>query len=143
MNSVKNTGIKFLILVIVFLAALNFTSCSKNPVSANGGAKISGNWEGAFNHPDYYSGYLTMMLNQSGNSISGTYHLAFYYGYSDGPKYDGNVTGTVSQSGKYDISLLNNDFTYNCSLTLDADTLNGNWVSKTNSKSGSLSVHKN
>ena len=127
MNSIKKSGMKILFPVIVLLLGLTLAACSKDPVSPNGATvndgPLSGNWEGAFNHPDYYSGYITMDLSQSGGLISGTYHLNFYYGYSDGPEYDGDVTGTISPSGNYNLSLLNNDFTYNCDLTLSTDAL--------------------
>ena len=146
MNSIKKSGMKILFLAIVLLLGLNLAACSKDPVSANNvqvnDRPLSGNWEGAFNHPDYYSGYITMDLSQSGGTISGTYHLNFYYGYSNGPVYDGNVTGTISQSGNYNLSLLNSDFTYNCDLTLSTDALEGSWVSDNRSKSGSLLVHR-
>jgi hypothetical protein len=141
MNSVRKSGLDLFFLAAAIILVLNLAACSQNSVSPNDGP-LSGSWNGAFSHPDYYAGYLTMNISQSGNSISGSYNLDFYYGYSDGPKYDGNVTGTVSQSGYYNISLLNSDFTYNCNLSLSSDSLNGSWVSVSGSKSGSVDVHK-
>ncbi|MCW8811330.1 MAG: hypothetical protein OQJ93_08130 [Ignavibacteriaceae bacterium] len=142
MNTIKQTAKGLLTILALLIAMINFSACSKdeNPVSP-GETNISGSWKGPFNHPAYYSGYLEMSVVQNNNNVTGTFHLYLSPGYS-GEDYYGNVTGSPSNNGKYNLSLINTDFTYACDLTLNPDSLSGNWVSTSNGTTGTLTVIK-
>ncbi len=139
-NQFKVRLFKFFIFIMI---VTGLSACSKdnNPAGPEG-TNISGHWEGPFNHPSYYSGYLKMDINQNNGSLSGSFTVTLFPGYSQGKNYTGNITGNNKGNDSYNLTLINSQHTWVCSLELNADTLSGGWVAAGESVSGTLSAIK-
>ncbi len=140
-NQFKVRLFKFFIFIMI---VTGLSACSKdnNPAEPEE-TNVSGHWEGPFTHPSYYSGYLKMDINQNSNLLSGTFTLTLYPGYSQGKIYTGNIKGSANKNSSYNLTLINSEYTWACSLKLNTDTLIGDWVSPGESVSGTLSAIKN
>lgn len=147
MNTLNQFGKRLLVIPVIFLLAMNFSTCSEDPVTPEI-ENISGKWEGPFEHPGYDGGSVKLNILDNDGNLSGSFTMRLVR--VNGTRnyvqtYGGSITGAKVSHNKYSLNLEGSNFTWICDLGLNTKniTLSGERESSSSSIGGTLSTNKN
>lgn len=116
--------------IVVLLAVAVAAGCA-DATGPESDADVTGAWSGAFSHPSYDSGSLSMSLLDVNGEVSGTYRLRLVRSLANGRNYvqasGGQVTGS-SANGRLNLRLSRTDEDWLLEGRLSgANRANGEW----------------
>jgi len=146
MNTLNQFAKKLLVITVLIVLAINFSACSEDPVTPEL-ENVSGKWEGAFEHPGYDGGAITLNILDNDGNLSGTFtmQLVRVYGTRNYVQnYGGTISGAKVKDKNYSLNLDGPNFMWVCDLNLNSKnvTLSGDWESSQSSLSGTMSTTK-